>query len=106
VALLAADLATGHTIAWLGDPFLIATTILTFASGVASACATWWLALPGLRRRLGPWFLVHALTASAYTTLKNTVCMAAMARELAGRRVWVVTRRSRVAATEPATAAA
>jgi cellulose synthase/poly-beta-1,6-N-acetylglucosamine synthase-like glycosyltransferase len=104
LALLAADLATGHTIAWLGDPFLLGTTALTFASGAAGGLTTWRLALPELRRRLGPWFLVHALTASAYTTLKNTVCMAAMARELAGRRVWVVTRRSRF--TIPETVAA
>jgi cellulose synthase/poly-beta-1,6-N-acetylglucosamine synthase-like glycosyltransferase len=91
---LIAQAIAGQPFHLLRDPFLIATTIVTLATGVLVGLAAYRVSTPEARAQLGRrWFLVSCGLALPYTVLKNGVAQAAMVREIVGDRRWMVTRR-------------
>jgi cellulose synthase/poly-beta-1,6-N-acetylglucosamine synthase-like glycosyltransferase len=100
-ALLAASWALRRPIAWLGDPYLVATAILTLLAGPVASVATYRVALWRTKESLRLWFVIYAVTNLLYVTLKNSVAMAATIREIAGERAWIVTRRAAAVERSP-----
>lgn len=93
LAVVLASLLGGLPMHW-GDPYLLASSAITLASGVAGGIAAYRLARADTREQLRGAFVVYALAAWPYTLLKNFVALFAMVREVVGDRRWVVTART------------
>jgi cellulose synthase/poly-beta-1,6-N-acetylglucosamine synthase-like glycosyltransferase len=95
VSLLIADVATGHRLAFLTDPFLDFSTIVTFVVMLVMNVITWRVASPQARRVGRRWMVAYTLLTPLYGTLKNAVALTAGLREVAAIDEWVVTSRAR-----------
>lgn len=104
-ALLGASLILGRPVPWFANTYFLGTAAITLAVGPITAACTYAVALWRTKRDLRRWFVVYAVTALVYTTMKNSVAMVAMIRELVGVRTWVVTSRKDSAANQEAAAA-
>ena len=93
-ALLGASALLGRPFRWFGNPYFLATAVLTLAAGPITSIACYRIALYRTKDRLRAWFVLYAVTNLIYTTMKNTVAMVAMVRETLGQRAWVVTTRT------------
>lgn len=98
---ICAGLVLGAPVSWFGDPFLLATTVITLWAGAWTAWVAREVALPRTRAAVGRAFIAYALFAWPYTLAKNAVALVAVTREVLGDRRWVVT--GRTSTTAPAT---
>ncbi|MFT4035209.1 MAG: glycosyltransferase family 2 protein [Patulibacter sp.] len=103
VSIMLSELLLGRGLHAKADPFLIATTVIAFSSGVIVGGAAWMVATRDTRYQLGRrGALLGIVLFIPYTLLRNAVAIAAIVRELVGDRRWLVTRRA--VAAVPATA--
>lgn len=92
-SVLIADLAVGHSVGLITEPYLIVATAITLLSQLLMVAVTWRVSSPGGRRAGRAWLGLYLLATPFYATLKNAVALVALLRELVGFDEWVVTAR-------------
>jgi cellulose synthase/poly-beta-1,6-N-acetylglucosamine synthase-like glycosyltransferase len=93
-SVLIADVAVGHSLAILTDPYLVLSTIVTIAVQLQIAVVAWRIASPAARRVRGRWMVLYTLLTPVYVTAKNAISLIALLREIAAMDEWVVTARA------------
>jgi cellulose synthase/poly-beta-1,6-N-acetylglucosamine synthase-like glycosyltransferase len=92
-SVLIGDLALGHSLGILTDPYLVLATVVTVGVQLMMTYVTWKVASPAGRRVGKGWLAIYTIGQPLYVTLKNAVSLTALLREIAAIDEWVVTTR-------------
>jgi cellulose synthase/poly-beta-1,6-N-acetylglucosamine synthase-like glycosyltransferase len=93
-SVLIADLALGHSLGILTDPYLVLATAVTIGVQLMMTYVTWKVASPAGRRVGKGWLVIYTIVQPVYVTLKNFVSLTALLREIVAIDEWVVTTRA------------
>jgi len=93
-SVLIADIAVGHSLGILTDPYLVLSTLATIAVQLQISYIAWRVASPQARRVGRRWLVIYTLLTPFYVTAKNAISLTALLREIAAMDEWVVTTRT------------